>query len=321
MSARPRTRIFPTGVRGISSIPISARSRSSPGARAAARARAHRQAVLAGSPHRPTQSAVLRSEPVQHTVFDYSETVLDDRLDNYFPQGSTQWDAFSHFAHSTRGFFGGRDKAAIRRGSRQRRRVASEGIVGRGVLLDVARHVDIAGDSAFVVTPELLDETAAAQRAELREGDILCVRVGWMAYYRSLNAAARADLAARSRGSFEGSPSRELAPDRQPPVALGSRHRGDRRRQPGGRADRTSAVADRSVPTTWCTSASLRCSGSPSASSSTSSPSPTTAQPTACTSSSSPARRWASQGASAHPPTTSQSNSGCRASHATRDHG
>jgi kynurenine formamidase len=143
-------------------------------------------------------------EPVQHTVFDYSDTVLDDRLDNFFPQGSTQWDAFSHFAHSTRGFFGGRDKAAIRdHGANSVDAWHPEGIVGRGVLLDVARHVDIAGDSSFVVTPDLLDETAAAQGVELREGDVLCVRVGWIAYYRSLDAGERAELAAKSRGTFD----------------------------------------------------------------------------------------------------------------------
>ena len=65
-------------------------------------------------------------EPVQHTVFDYSETILDDRLDSFFPQGSTQWDAFSHFAHSARGFFGGNDKTTIReRGALEHRRLAS----------------------------------------------------------------------------------------------------------------------------------------------------------------------------------------------------
>jgi len=144
-------------------------------------------------------------EPVQHTVFDYSETVLDDRLDGYFPQGSTQWDAFSHFAHSTRGFFGGHDRAAILEG--QALGVDAwhpAGIVGRGVLLDVARHVDIPADSSFQVTPEVLQETATVQGVEVREGDVLCVRVGWIAWYRTLDADSRADLAARSRGSLAG---------------------------------------------------------------------------------------------------------------------
>jgi len=142
-------------------------------------------------------------EPVRHTVYDWADNVLDDRLDNYFPQGSTQWDAFSHFAHSTRGFFCGHDKDAIR--ARRALGVDAwhrEGIVGRGVLLDVARQVEIAGDSSFMVTPDLLDQTAAAQGVEVREGDVLCVRVGWLAWYRSLGRAGREALAQASRGEF-----------------------------------------------------------------------------------------------------------------------
>lgn len=45
--------------------------------------------------------------PMRHEVFDLMDNVLDDRLDNFFPQGSTQWDGFGHFAHPTKGFFGG----------------------------------------------------------------------------------------------------------------------------------------------------------------------------------------------------------------------
>lgn len=29
--------------------------------------------------------------------------ITDDRLDSFFPQGSSQWDAFAHFAHPTKG--------------------------------------------------------------------------------------------------------------------------------------------------------------------------------------------------------------------------
>jgi hypothetical protein len=139
-------------------------------------------------------------EPVQHTVLDWSDRVLDDRLDCYYPQGSTQWDAFSHFAHSTRGFFHGYDKGTIRDD-----RVLgvdawhTKGIVGRGVLLDVARHTDFDPSTAFVVTPDLLDETAAAQGVEVGEGDILCVRVGWVGWYKTLDRPARERLAEASR--------------------------------------------------------------------------------------------------------------------------
>jgi kynurenine formamidase len=139
-------------------------------------------------------------EPVQHTVFDYADNILDDRLDNYFPQGSTQWDAFSHFADAERGFFGGNTKATIREdGALSVDAWHPEGIVGRGVLLDVARHTEIAPDSGFCVTPDLLEATASAQDVEVRDGDVLCVRVGWIGWYKSLDRPAREALAENSR--------------------------------------------------------------------------------------------------------------------------
>ncbi len=139
-------------------------------------------------------------EPVVHTVFDFSEHILDDRLDSYFPQGSTQWDAFSHFAHTERGFFADNSKGTIQgSGALGVDAWHPAGIVGRGVLLDVARHADFAPDSPFVVTPDLLDETAAAQGVEIRIGDVLCVRVGWVGWYKGLDRPAREALAESSR--------------------------------------------------------------------------------------------------------------------------
>jgi kynurenine formamidase len=56
----------------------------------------------------------------------------------------------------------------------------AKGIVGRGVLLDVARLKGVdwmqAGE---VITPEDLDAAAGAQGVEVRSGDILFIRTGW----------------------------------------------------------------------------------------------------------------------------------------------
>jgi kynurenine formamidase len=140
-------------------------------------------------------------EAVKHEVFQYSTNVIDDRLDSFFPQGSTQWDALAHYAHPKKGFHGGHDADAImNNGALGIEAWHSKGIVGRGVLLDMARHTEIPGDDSFVVTPDLLDECADAQDVSVREGDILCVRVGWLSWYRSLDPAARVALAESSRG-------------------------------------------------------------------------------------------------------------------------
>jgi kynurenine formamidase len=63
----------------------------------------------------------------------------------------------------------------------------SRPIIGRGVLLDVARAkgVDHLPDR-YEVTPEDLDLTLTSQGTELRSGDIVLVRTGWFAsYYRA----------------------------------------------------------------------------------------------------------------------------------------
>ena len=49
-------------------------------------------------------------QAMRHEVFELLPgMVLDDKIDNFYPQASTQWDAFSHYAHTERGYFGGVD--------------------------------------------------------------------------------------------------------------------------------------------------------------------------------------------------------------------
>jgi kynurenine formamidase len=141
-------------------------------------------------------------EAMRHEVFHLFDNVLDDRLDNFFPQASTQWDGFGHFGHTTRGFFGSRTADQVR-GAPGVLSWTKRGIVGRGVLLDVARQVAIPGDEPFVVTPELLDDTARAQGVELRDGDVCCVRVGWLSCYRTLDQVGRQAVSDASRSFFD----------------------------------------------------------------------------------------------------------------------
>lgn len=133
-------------------------------------------------------------QPFRHEVFDIMENCLDDYLDGFYLQGSTQWDGFGHFAHPAKGFFGGLTAAQVKAGELGIEAWSAEGIAGRGILLDVARQEEIAGDSSFAVTPELLDRTAAAQGVAVDTGDVLCVRVGWLSWYRTLDAEQRVAL-------------------------------------------------------------------------------------------------------------------------------
>ncbi|ETA04654.1 MULTISPECIES: cyclase family protein [Gordonia] len=150
-------------------------------------------------------------EPLKHESFTTYPDVTDDRLDNFYPQSGSQWDALGHHGYpAERGYYNGRTEAdVLEKGELGIDGPASRGIVTRGVLLDVPRHLEKTGqaygpEKRFEISADLLAEIAAAQGVELRAGDILCVRTGWVGYYKGLDAAARRDLAEAShRLAFE----------------------------------------------------------------------------------------------------------------------
>jgi kynurenine formamidase len=155
-------------------------------------------------------------EGYRHRVVTMGSNVFDDRLDGFSPQGSSQWDAFSHYGHSELGFYGGRDAGAVRQGALGVDTMARRGIVGRGVLLDVARFSAACGrpvdpESGVAFDAGLLAATAEWAKVELRLGDILCVRTGWLAWYLQLPASERAQLAGHGDADGTGRPQRRLS--------------------------------------------------------------------------------------------------------------
>jgi kynurenine formamidase len=105
----------------------------------------------------------------------------DDFIVMYL-QGSTQYDALGHTwyddqiwnGYDAETTIGGLSKASVLP-------LAERGIVGRGVLLDMARHRDKAVlDKGETFTHEDLVSCAERQGVELRNRDILVVRTGWI---------------------------------------------------------------------------------------------------------------------------------------------
>ncbi len=146
-------------------------------------------------------------EPPRHTIFEVDRNTLDDRLELY-PQGSSQWDGLRHLRAREFGFWGGRtDQAALMRpgpGTLGIEHWVEHGIVGRGVLLDVAREL-VRQEGTFdpfverSITPAMLNATAEAQGVALEDGDVLCVRTGWMHRYKSEDRAGRERAATEMR--------------------------------------------------------------------------------------------------------------------------
>jgi kynurenine formamidase len=137
-----------------------------------------------------------RDSAYRHHV-DTSKLGRDDKLDNFYLQGSSQWDGLRHIRFRQHGYYGGRQEADLDNDNVLGiDRVAAKGVVGRGVLLDVADYVSRSGSEwnpglRNVITTEILNKTAASQGTELAEGDILLIRTGWVGWYLRLSEADR----------------------------------------------------------------------------------------------------------------------------------
>ena len=106
----------------------------------------------------------------KHTVLEMDGgAALDDYLDNFYPQRSSQWDGLGHAFHPRYGFYNFGKKEDVLAGRRNGiEHWAARGIAGRGVLLDVARHqakkgAPIDATTPFRITVDLIEEVAAAE--------------------------------------------------------------------------------------------------------------------------------------------------------------
>ena len=115
----------------------------------------------------------------------------DDYLDSFWPQASSQWDSLRHIRHPRDGFYNGVTDDQIVSGDSGRlgiEQVARRGIAGRGVLLDVGSYLEKQGlpldcTKSEVIRKDTLDACAKAEGVQVRTGDILLVRTGWLRWY------------------------------------------------------------------------------------------------------------------------------------------
>ncbi len=141
----------------------------------------------------------------RHTIFCSSPHHRDDFVDGLYLQGTTQVDSLRHFRHPDHGFYNGVRDEDVRAGSATIgvNRYAERAIAGRGVLIDVDRHLRAHGRALDPRSGEpfpvsLLDEVARAQGVEVRRGDILLMRTGWLkSYFADWSAQERASLPGR----------------------------------------------------------------------------------------------------------------------------
>jgi kynurenine formamidase len=142
----------------------------------------------------------------------------DDYLSPFYLQYSSQWDGLRHIESGGR-FYNDVAPELVDEPSSTTLGIqhwARRGIVGRGVLLDVARHLEMAGTpldqtARFEITATLLDRVVAAQGVVIERGDVLLIRTGWTGWYQRQDAATRAAKFTATSGQPGLAPTEETA--------------------------------------------------------------------------------------------------------------
>jgi kynurenine formamidase len=109
-------------------------------------------------------------------------------------QGSTQWDGLSHIGFGDT-FYNGYWVGNVEQFAGAKRlgiHNMKDTFVGRGVLLDMARHKGVARlEQGYAITADDLDDCIEAQRVVVRTGDILIVRTGHVPWWYELSDKAQ----------------------------------------------------------------------------------------------------------------------------------
>jgi hypothetical protein len=146
-------------------------------------------------------------QPFSHHIFALNRHEMDDRLDGFHPQGSTQWDALGHVRAREHGYWGG-----ITENPMDVPNVlgiehwAEHGIAGRGLLIDVGDYLrrNRPGYDPLQAQGISADDVRATldeQGVQPQVGDIWCLRTGWVEAYRALTPEQRTALAANPTGA------------------------------------------------------------------------------------------------------------------------
>ncbi|PKW25979.1 cyclase family protein [Phycicoccus duodecadis] len=158
-----------------------------------------------GDPVWPNRTSAVRTPVMDEGFFQRGEAPevpadghrwADDRID-MFLQGSTQYDALGHLWYD--GLIWNGYDASTTIGSLSRASVmpiAQRGVVGRGVLIDMARHrgKEVLERAESFTHLDLL-EAAERQGVEIRPRDVILVRTGWIgSYYRMPRAEFYTDF-------------------------------------------------------------------------------------------------------------------------------
>lgn len=139
------------------------------------RAAAFRLDMPLGQPDPP----LFGREPMRHAVIATEGLPLswDDRVDGLNTQQGSHWDALRHLLRPDGTGYEARapEELGIDLWSR--------GILGRAVLVDLKEGLGLAWDERREISGPEVEACAERQGVELREGDVLLLRTGWLGGY------------------------------------------------------------------------------------------------------------------------------------------
>ena len=143
---------------------------------------------------------LFRRGGLRHTQFRRPDDgSFDDVYDNFFPQASSQWDSLAHVAYAPNEFYNGATADDI--SSRRRNTIehwATRGIVGRGILLDLAATLKsnpaYNPGSSYAITVDDLEDARLAAGVQFNHGDILLIYTGFFDWYEFRTAEQRKAL-------------------------------------------------------------------------------------------------------------------------------
>jgi sugar/nucleoside kinase (ribokinase family)/kynurenine formamidase len=148
---------------------------------------------------------------VEHTVLALGgRMAFDDKLDNFFPQASSQWDSLAHVGYGPDQFYNGATVDDVTSKARNTiDRWADRGIAGRAVLVDIDAALGGAGQgfdpaSPRAITVEELDRARRQAGIEWEPGDVLLLHTGFLAWYGRQDHPVKEGLADPRRQATVG---------------------------------------------------------------------------------------------------------------------
>ncbi len=146
-----------------------------------------------------------RAAPRHESLVALNGGALDDVIHDFYPQGSSQWDALGHIAFRPGVFYNGTDADGVVHGGRNTiDHWARRGIAGRAVLLDAeavlgSRYDDYHPAASWAMTPEHLEECREAAGVTLEAGDVVLLNTGFLRWYQKQELEIRRAIAPRDQ--------------------------------------------------------------------------------------------------------------------------